>query len=264
MIAGTSYFKQIFAVRPGKTGTGYARRILTVLHNYSKKSNNYCSFGEIANNLKYITENDENALRTVAQVLLKMNDSGRDTTNWCQLVIINFEGHTINESILYKALKNHNYENDLYGVKITEAGKTLLRLMSRFEYFTCRYYPKYRALFDKDNLLLDDSLEDRQCFKAEILIENVVASCLECIRHMKDKDDKFETSDDGPQYTKLHTVFDYEIGVNSHSHAYHIVQKNIRDLEAYRCYLMSCHKKKILVKLHLFHYYEYFFSEVIE
>lgn len=247
LVAKTNYFQEIIAVRTGRTGAGYARRILTVLQNYSKDHSNYCSFRTIADSLEYITNNEKDALQKAAQVLSKMNDSGRATTNWCQLVIINIEQKNITENNLYNALTNRISENDLYGVKITEAGKTLLRLMSRFEYFTCRYYPEFNPLFDKDNLVLDDSAENKKCFKAEKLIEKVVENCLKCLRHMKDKDDRFERIDDEPQYKELHETFDYEIGVNYHSHAYHIVQRNIGDLEAYRCYLMSCNEKNILV-----------------
>lgn len=165
-IQSTKYFSDLLAI--GKSGDdlgkGYARRILTYLHLKSLDDKNmYIGFYDLLHNVfdKPSHGKKSNCIKDrlfdiIATILKKLNEPEKESTKWCQLVLIRFEHRTMTKETLIIELKNayskRTDDINKFGIKITEAGSYYLSLLPKFEYFACRYYPNSKPLYLIENI----------------------------------------------------------------------------------------------------------------
>ncbi len=192
------------------TGSGYARKILTILHERTVKSNekSYVPLKDLIVELfpnthsavkKFLDGNNSVNLDRIAKVLYYMNYYDGRNSNWLQFIDIqyaNMDKSTVNidSPKELKTLIKNNFED--INIKITNAGKAyLFFVVYYFEYFSCKSigFAVHKELFgEKDMpplLCTIPSLEEIEKNKADdltcIKILRVVShEALTCISNM--------------------------------------------------------------------------------
>lgn len=166
-------------------GFGLARRFMTILYRLTLQLNEntdgYIGFSTL---LRYLfispthgVENEESIrsqISILVEILFLLNNSSIEETKWCQLIDVKLnrkaftsQNKTYLNDIMYKAYSTNSDEEGI-GVKITNAGKTLLAISSEFEYFMCKYKTIRNSLFCTDDLRIAlNSIQEikKQTFK---------------------------------------------------------------------------------------------------
>jgi hypothetical protein len=150
-IKTTSYFENLDLLNT--KGTMYMRRILIYLNNTTsidEKRDIYVSFKSLIEDCFLKNDNEIPSLELcedLAKILYYMNLWSREHHNWSQLVSIKFNDRSL-ESISERKVKTElgqkiyslcKEDDDAYGVKITLTGRSFLRYITSYEYFSCRY-----------------------------------------------------------------------------------------------------------------------------
>lgn len=256
IIEKTSYFDNLKAIDIGRaeTGLGLARRILTIIYRYHPLWNdcdNYISFYVLIKELiespchvKPNSENIKSKIKTIVDILFHLNNSKIDNTNWCQLVDIKFNRKTINEDnigyvadVIYKIYQEGDNSTDVYGIKITNAGKYFLTLCPEFEYFGCRYRKEKEPLFCESNY--DNAIK---------IIEGVKKDSFKCIDKVVKFDKAFVSLNNCYNFNALYSeedgvirhylysknvTTDQDFGLEQ-PHALRILNSHISYIDTYR------------------------------
>ena len=226
------YFSRLSAVGAddNSLGTSLPRKIITYLYRcspiYEPKSNHgLVSFSALVEAI-YPHKGGPRELpidkaKPVAEILCAMCDSSRQETHWCQLVSIRFARKGFSADSLALELKKQ-YENvgkapadedevdgavnkKVYGLKITEAGRTYARMLPDFEYFACRYEmfsPPLFSLSSLDKVRVNSREFIFKCLQTIASISSRTEQCINCI--MLD-DAGFVTEDGTKDYNRLYS-----------------------------------------------------------
>lgn len=162
-----------------KKETSFTRRLLTILHrvdidneytdlNISAVGIRYFDFEDLLKNLLLDGNTSsaslikEDTISKLSDILFLLNEV-TDSTGWVPLTSVKWnnreEKYTKNAiyKLLKRALSNlreHKVEHS-YGIRITYAGQTFLKLMPEFEYFAARFCPLDHKLISNKSLSKD-------------------------------------------------------------------------------------------------------------
>lgn len=200
-IEACKYFEEISTVRGNnEVGLGYARRIMTYLYRWVPIDDmendiaelGYVGFNTLIRNILHSpltsmhdTDVTQDKVKILAEILCKMHSSSIVGTNWCQLVLIKFNQTKFDKDALRKKMwecYQDDYDDENYGVKITEAGRYFVEsILPIFEYFSCRYFKNSAPLFALENLKLVDN---GKANKGILLMQRVMQQTFKCIERV--------------------------------------------------------------------------------
>ena len=188
------------------TGSGYARKILTILHEQTlTNKNEYIELKHLINKLfptsksackTFLDENNEVNLIKISKVLYYMNYYDGRNSNWLQFVDIQYTETDknilkVNSPEELKILIKNNFNN--IKIKITNAGRAyLFFVVYYFEYFACKsigfkVHAEYFGDIDMPPLLcaipsLDDitnkDIESLTCVKILKVVSKEAQKCI--------------------------------------------------------------------------------------
>lgn len=267
-IQSTQYFSELLALGQSADdlGKGYTRRILTYLHLMSiENKNKYVGFYDLLHHVfdkpaygrNAMCINDE-LFDSIARILKKLNEPEKDSTRWCQLVLIRFEHRQMSKDELVNELKNaYLSKNDnisKFGIKITEAGSYYLTLLPKFEYFSCRYYSNSRPLYLFDNIKPNISNNiTEQSFPCYRYIEKVKKQTIGyvnnttntfingCIQEIFNSDVAFFTTKRGRNFDvmyKRNYLYKHKGSAYEISQVKNIIVKHIGHLDGFRGFVL--------------------------
>lgn len=189
--------------------SSYARKIATILYRVSLTEKNgvpdrFTSFPELVNAVlkpPYGADSpSEEQISDVASVLYLMNETRNQLTNWAPLIMIKFDIEQAynKENLKCELIKQwKSYESNggritsemqKYGVRIRSAGAFFAKMVPDFEYFACRFAPKYPALFVRENLQKNPSKETYRCLD---VIKIVRENAFQCVEEVLTRDYNF-------------------------------------------------------------------------
>lgn len=249
-----SYFEQIFTIGSDHAlGKSYVRRILTYIcakkqKIFREENGNYVSFNRLLRDAFLVTDVDsqKTLIGDVAEVLYNMNNSSREDTHWCQLIVIKFNDSTFTkenlEEKLIECIKNNIDDSTVYGVKITYAGRFFLNKLADFEYFACRYCKDSLPLFFKENLIKYNGKT-----RAIQIIQTVRERALQCVDDVKMRDNSIVIRNNEINYGELYSIQGEEkkgylyIGQRDKemTHAQRILDSHIGYLDQYRNHIIE-------------------------
>jgi hypothetical protein len=186
------YFTRIQTVN-SEGALGIARRLLIYLYNKAPKDSNNEKYTGFYTLIKDVFESPhdckipDNTIENVAKILEVLSDGDLERTYWCQLVVIKFEKPYANAKNIEAEINRQYYagkDDDGYGIKITDAGRTFVSFSPTFEYFACRYYSKTPALF-----LITDKTQVIH------LLDNVYNETKKCVNHILENDRNYVSCD---------------------------------------------------------------------
>lgn len=265
-IQSTSYFSELLAIgeKPDELGKGYARHILTYLHlmNLNKNANKYVGFYSFLHNVfdkpfGHVKIKDD-LWDIIATILIKLNEPEKDSTKWCQLVLIRFKHRKMKKDLLISELKKayDSKSDDInnFGIKITEAGSYYLTLMSKFEYFSCRYCPGTTPLHSYESItpMTNENISEQSfgCYKS---IEKVKRQAIGyitsdndehingCVQEIYDYDKNFFATKRGCNYSEMYKcnyLYKREMNTRSTSQVSNIIINHIGYLDSFRGFIM--------------------------
>lgn len=265
-IQSTSYFSELLAIGENSDdlGKGYARHILTYLHlmNLNNNNNKYVGFYSLLHNVfdkpfGHIKIKDD-LWDIIATILKKLNEPEKDSTKWCQLVLIRFEHRQMTKELLIAELKRaYNTKSDdvsNFGIRITEAGSYYLTLMSKFEYFSCRYCPGTAPLHFYENIKpTTASNVSEQSFRCFNCIEKVKKQAIGyftptsneringCVQEIYNYDKNFFATKRGCNYTEMYKcnyLYKREVNTRSTSQVSNIIINHIGYLDSFRGFIL--------------------------
>jgi hypothetical protein len=119
----------------------------------------------------------------MAQILEVLFDGDRERTCWCHLIVLKFAMVKADSLSIEKVLQeqyDQKEDNNKYGVKITNAGKSFVHFSQTFEYYTCRYYSNALPLFCIKNkgTIID-------------LIRKIRDNTIKCINNIIENDESY-------------------------------------------------------------------------
>lgn len=249
-----SYFEHIFTIGQERgLGKSYVRRILTYICAKKREENkiegkNYISFNRLLRDVFMVldTNAQRDTIHAVAEVLYNMNNSSREDTHWCQLIVIKFNDSAFTlESLVEKIVQcidENNDGTDQYGVKVTNAGRFFLNKLADFEYFACRYCRNSLPLFFNENFNSPNG-----SVKALQIIQNVRERALMCVEEVKAYDIRTAKKNNTIRYREL-----YSYPLETHkgylyisswgremTHAQRILDSHISYLDQYRNFVLE-------------------------
>lgn len=251
-IQNVGFFDRI-SLAPGDNAPGlyYARRILTFLNAQQSSYvdtdgvGNFVSFYSLLNGAfqEPGTHLSRSEISKIAGVISEMDNSDKEKTHWCQLVVVKFNEENYDKTLLTEKMceiyESRSTDTRNYGLKITNAGRFLLRKMADFEYFSVRCTPpqNYKPLFSG---AADDI--HAMAFRPQTIVR-VKKRAFECIDKIVDEDNKFfvaphpreidyslmysDTGNNGYLYTTIK-------GNRKITHVESIINSHISYLESYR------------------------------
>lgn len=234
-------------------GKSYARRILTYLHSKINIDNqegrsSYISFNTLirgAFNIRDMTDGScINEVETIALALFNMNNSNKDRTQWCQLIVIKFNEESYSLDAFKKKLVemlSEGVENNNYGVRITRAGRFYLTNMAEYEYFASRYCRNYSPLFFESNLRKENNTYN--CIKA---IKEVRLQTFKCIKELISSDMRLYSAGNIINYAMMYSNHDQtnkgHLWTNSSgkekTHVERILDSHISYIDHFRSYVL--------------------------
>lgn len=164
------FFTHIIVQKNNKESTslGYARKILSILYEFSLGNENaYMPFEKIVEGLfpktndalsRYFDINNEEKRLLIAQVLFYMNYYDTRSENWLQFIDIQYNLSDLNRIRINDHKELSKLIDDNYGdisIRITKAGIAYLYfVVYSFEYFSCKsiYAEKKMNEFGEDDL----------------------------------------------------------------------------------------------------------------
>ena len=265
-IQRTKYFSDLQAI--GKNaedlGNGYARKILTYLYlKYLENPNEYVGFYSMMHTVfdKPSTKIEDCniskvLLETIATIIIKLNEPEKESTKWCQLILVRFEHKKLTKEILIKELQ-HSYnqksdESDKYGFKITEAGRYYLTLLPRFEYFACRYISGTKPLYSYENIKCNSERNiSEKSFACYNIIEKVKSKTIGgiykgnlqngCVQEIFNRDTEFFSNTKGCNFEEMYSGdYMYKLHNNTYgiSQIKNIIVNHIGYLDRFRGYVL--------------------------
>lgn len=273
-IQSTQYFSDLLAI--GKSaddlGKGYARRILTYLHlkNIDNK-NCYVGYYDLLHHVFDKPSYNPNAGKIkddlfdkIAAILIKLNEPEKESTRWCQLILIRFEHREITKEALIQELKK-SYSNksdniEKFGIKITEAGSYYLSLLPKFDYFACRYYSNSKPLYLVDNIKPVNNINiNEQSFPCYRYIEKVKKQTIGytnsqgefikgCVQEIYDSDVKFFTNKKRCNFDDMYKqnyLYRNNGSTNGISQIKDIIIKHIGHLDGFRGFILYFNENKL-------------------
>ena len=203
--------------------TSYARKIATLLYRiYLINPNTYVSFARLIKTIlkpPYMPGNPtEEQINNLGKILFIMNETRQSRTNWTSLVCIKYNStFPYNETQLCKALRDewnkfnlHQVEIDdcsSFGVRITDAGVFLAKILPEFEYFACRYLSQEPPLFSKENLK-PIRINGNDSFRAVEIIKIIRQRAFKCIDQVIERDAQFFSSYTGEKKNDFKLDYD--------------------------------------------------------
>ena len=242
-VEDTNYFSGIMAASNGDVNsesTSYARKISTVLHNWSLiNGKNYASFNYLVKSVLVTKENtfpSKQNIRDLAKILCLMNEPDTEKTHWNALIEIKFNpNEEYNENSLCTALL-HDFNNNKinstenYGVRVRTSGSFFADIVPEFEYFSCRLMldnkKRYRPLFELANLKKNKKNE----FCCVETIREVRKHTFDCINAV------IVREKDMPK-DKIHWLYKRKRNISANVHPLRIFIQHIGYLENFQDYL---------------------------
>lgn len=205
-------YKTIYDTSIHDESSSYARKISTILHRFALREgrDQYVSLPRIINSiLKPVNlpgEPTNTQIRSLGKILFLMNETRNEITNWTSLVCMRYSNKEIysennlcnimtNEWNKYRAGEIGLDDTTNFGVKITEAGSFFAKILSDFEYFSCRFLSNEPPLFSLKNIK-PFYINGQKTFRAIAIIRYIRGKAFNCIEEVMERDMRFFASMD--------------------------------------------------------------------
>ncbi len=252
---------------------GYARKILSILHDYNLENNDsYMPFNEIIEKLYYATNNpleryfdinNEDKRLIIAQVLFYMNYYDTRSDNWLQFIDIQYNisnTDRVKVKDYEKLLELIDEKHDDISIRITSAGMAYLYfVVYSFEYFACKsiYIEKKIKDFGSDDLpplfcaiptideIKEKKYSDLICMKIIRVVSNEAFSCINTMNGE-------ENSIGFRRYKENKFIYHKDRIINSHVgyiRSFVYILKDIYKSEIKYDFLLRKNVEKIAVKI---------------
>lgn len=193
------FFEHARVMQNGKyIGLGYARKVLTILHNYRlENADEYMPlirliellFNNCNNPINvFLNRSNEQERKKLNEILFYMNYYDKRNKNWMQFIDIQMET-VCNEKIQAEdpehldTLIMENLGN--MKLRITNAGEAYLYyIVENFEYFSCRHgnYAPLLTSIPTEQDLIDKKVNELECIR---IIRNVSEKAIKCIQQVR-------------------------------------------------------------------------------